>query len=77
MAKIVVTVEREGGHYSPDKRLAAPIRILSDRYVVDDIYSACVARRGERHPKYRERLTRKEFRRVRKAAQQNRRVGVV
>ena len=69
MAVIVVTAPYEGGLYSPDRNRWAPIRIYSDRYVRDDCLSP--------PRKYRERLSRREFRRVRKAAAQNRAEGFV
>lgn len=71
MAVIVVTCRCEGGLYSPDKDAAAPIRIYSDRRIQDDIYTRL---RGK---KWRERLSRKDFRQVKKAALSNRRGGVV
>jgi len=63
----IVTVKCEGGFYSPDRLIAAPIRIYSDRWVSDDI---CGLER-------RCRLSRKEFRNARKAAKINRIVGCV
>lgn len=77
MAVLVVTVRSEGGLYCPDKDPALPIRIYSDRRVQDDFYSACVERRQGVHRKWRERLTRKEYRHVRKAAATNRERGEV
>lgn len=69
MAVVVVTCKEEGGLYSPDRNPWAPIRIYSDRYVRDDYVRSL--------GKYRCRLSRKEFRRVRKAAADNRIRGFV
>ncbi len=69
MSVVVVTCAIEGGLYSPERRFWAPIRIYSDRYVRDYYLSP--------PRKYRERLSKKEFRRVRKAAAQNRAEGLV
>jgi hypothetical protein len=77
MAVLVVTVRSEGGLYCPDKNPASPIRIYSDRRVQDNFYTACVGRLGGVPRKWRERLTRKEYRHVRKAATANRQRGEV
>ena len=66
-----VTVKREGGQYCPDRDPAAPIRIYSDRRVEDDIAARASGRR------VRERLSVKEYRRVRLEAKQNRLEGLV
>jgi hypothetical protein len=71
MAVPIVTVAVEGGYYSPDKRLDAPIIIFSDRRVFDKIA------RGLGVKKWRCTLSRKEFRRVKKAALENRARGYV
>lgn len=63
----IVTVECEGGFYSPDRSIEAPIRIYSDRWVSDDI---CGLER-------RCRLSRKEFRNAKRAARVNRIMGRV
>jgi len=68
---LIVTVAYEGGFYSPDRNERAPIRIYSDRRIRDDIYSRMSGK------KWRKRLSRKEYRRVRKAAGTNREAGVV
>jgi hypothetical protein len=66
MARVlVVTVACEGGLYSLNKRHDAPIRIFSDRWVEDDI----IVKHG--FPVKRERLSKKEYRRVRNAAKKN------
>lgn len=69
--RLMITVAHEGGLYSPSRNPSAPIRIYSDRRVQDDIYKE---RTGN---KWRSRLSRSEYRHVRKAAAQNRRKGVV
>lgn len=68
MARILmVTVPSEGGLYSLQKDLAAPIRVYSDRWIEDDIAAAW--RRDGR--KKRNRLSKNEYRRVRVIAKQN------
>lgn len=62
---LVATAPCEGGLYSPIKDPSAPIRIYSDRWIEDDI----IVRFGL--PKKRQRLTRKQFRHVKRAAKRN------
>lgn len=70
MARILVgTVPYEGGYFSPIKDPSMPIRFYSDRWIEDDIAHAHGV------PLKRERLSRKEFRRMRKAAIANYREG--
>ena len=68
---IIATCAEEGAHYSPDKNPLAPIRIYSDRWVEDDIILRILGRQR------RERLSRKEFRWVRRFARENRSEGRV
>ncbi len=67
----VITVAEEGGYYVPGRNTSHPIRIYSDRRVQDDIYAAYSGK------KYREKLSRREFRMVRRAAAKNRAKGLV
>jgi hypothetical protein len=65
MAVLVATVATEGGFYSAVKDNRSPIRIYSDRCVYDDFI---VKSNGTSR---RERLTKKEYRRILKAAKGN------
>lgn len=65
----IVTCATEGGYYRLGRRTDHPIRIYPDRWVADDI----VARYGS--PMWRERLSRAEFRRVKRAAKENEKTG--
>ena len=58
----IVTVWTEGGYYSPSRSQDAPIRVYPDRWVEDDIAAVLT---GE---KRRGRISRREFRRIRKIA---------
>lgn len=66
---LVATAPFEGGYYSPIKDHSAPIRIYSDRWIEDDI----IVRFGL--PKKRQRLSRKQFRLVKRAAKRNAKEG--
>lgn len=74
----VVTVAFEGGYYIAGRRADHPIRIYPDRWVEDDIFARCMGRIGKplatARPR-RERLTRAEFREVKRAAAGNRKAG--
>ena len=59
---LVLTVPEEGGYYSLAKDPSAPIRIYSDRRIQDDIVTAKLGRR------WRNRLTRSEFREAKRQA---------
>jgi hypothetical protein len=67
---IVVTAATEGGYYSPSKDPSAPIRIYSDRWIEDDFVLRWLGNQRRRN-----RLTKNEYRRVRKAARENARLG--
>lgn len=67
---LVVTAACEGGYFSTKKDASAPIRLYSDRWIEDDI----IVKFGL--PKKRQRLSRKEFRFVRRAARMNRLQGL-
>lgn len=66
---LVATAPFEGGFFSPIKDPSAPIRIYSDRWIEDDI----IVRFGL--PKKRQRLSRKQFRLVKRAAKRNAQEG--
>lgn len=61
----IITVPYEGGPYRLGRRTDAPIRIYPDRWIADDI----IASYGL--SKWRERLSRSEFRRIKRAAKTN------
>jgi hypothetical protein len=69
--RLMITVRYEGGYYSPSRNLNAPIRIYSDRRVQDDIARKYTGR------KWRQRLSRKDYRYALKAAAENREMGRV
>jgi len=70
MARVIVaTVKSEGGYYSPNKCASAPIRIYSDRTVEDDY----LTKLG--FSKRREKLSKKEFKAIRKASRMNAKEG--
>lgn len=72
MARVIVaTVRCEGGFYSPTKDATAPIRFYSDRWCEDDIAARFTGKIK------RNRLTKNEFRRVRRAARDNAKAGRV
>lgn len=72
MARVIVaTVAYEGGFFSPDRTPSAPIRLYSDRWIEDDIivkFGLTVKR---------QRLSRKDFRFVKRSARCNRAEGRV
>lgn len=67
---LVATAPFEGGYYSPIKDPSAPIRIYSDRWIEDDV----IVRFGL-PKKTRQRLSRKQFRLVKRAAKRNAQEG--
>ena len=67
----IVTVAGEGGFYSPSRDPMAPIRIYKDRRVRDDIVTACTGQ------KFRNRLSRSEYRDVVRHSKANRAKGLV
>lgn len=69
--RLMITVAYEGGYYSPTRNPNAPIRIYSDRRVQDDIAAKYTGR------KWRNRLSRSEYRYALKAAAENREAGRV
>lgn len=71
MRQPIITVACEGGLFVPGRNVTAPIRIYHDRWVEDDIAALRTGR------KKRQRLSRPEFRHIRRAAAENRRQGLV
>ena len=67
----IITCAVEGGYYSPNRDVSAPIRIYKDRRIQDDIVTVKLGL------KWRNRLTRNEFRQVKRAAKMNRASGLV
>ncbi|MEX2741089.1 hypothetical protein AB3480_06530 [Rhizobium mongolense] len=67
----IATVEYEGGLYRPGRNTSHPIRIYPDRWIEDDIAAKYTG------SKRRQRLSRRDFRTVMRAAKQNRREGRV
>jgi hypothetical protein len=68
---LLMTVEYEGGFFSPQKNQHHPIRIYSDRWVEDDIAAKFTG------SKKRQRLSRKQFRIAKRAARSNAVRGLV
>lgn len=67
----IVTVPEEGGYYSQRRTDSAPIRIYPDRWLEDDIAARVTGK------KRKKRLSRREFRLVRKYARENTKEGRV
>ncbi|ASP84164.1 hypothetical protein CDO26_05800 [Sinorhizobium meliloti] len=65
----IITVAREGDYYSLGRKAGAPIRIYPDRWIEDDVAATFTGRVR------RERLSRREFRQVVRAAKRNRKEG--
>ncbi|UTY50428.1 hypothetical protein [Sinorhizobium fredii] len=65
----IITVAFEGGHYALGRKAGAPIRVYADRWIEDDIAAKFLGRVR------RERLSRKDFRQVVRAAKANRKEG--